>query len=404
VSFIPNNMSAALQSYLAKNYLNATTVDGSDHSDRPKKRRKKERKAASEGLVIADDDADLSLSPQPTSDKRRLALLQQGGDDLGEDGDTPQVSDGKVKSAEFRKKKGGSSSGWRSVPDAIPMADNAIGSVQANDEEAEADRIIAQAQAADDERRRDIDDEDAPAVADRTEDTGPRMESGVRAGLQTAADTAKLVEAEEAQRLAEERAARRERKLRKQQQEKDGGEPPAEQQTIYRDATGRRIDVSAKHAEARQAEIEKEKERQRERENAMGDVQRKMREERKQEVEDARFLTVARGVDDEAMNDDLKKAERWGDTMAGYIAQTRAEEDAAAGGGRGERSKVALNKGAKNQKKTYRGAAPPNRYGIVPGWRWDGVDRGNGFEKEWFQARSKSKRNEELSYQWQMDE
>jgi pre-mRNA-splicing factor CWC26 len=32
------------------------------------------------------------------------------------------------------------------------------------------------------------------------------------------------------------------------------------------------------------------------------------------------------------------------------------------------------------------------------------VDRSNGFEKEWFQARGRNARNENLDYQWQMDE
>lgn len=362
---------SSLSAYLAKNYLNASNST-SDLSERPKKRRKKDKSAhnTEQSLVIADDE-DLLLSSAPPVNGHR----QRGADD-GDD--TPQMYEGKVKSAEFRKKK---SSGWKNVADAIPGEATVSG---AGEEQDEADRIIAEAGAAEAERRRGIEDEDAPAVV---EDEGPKMESGVKAGLQTAADTAKLLEREERERQIEERRARKERKGQK------------EEETVYRDATGRRIDVSIKRQEARQREIEAEKARKRERQEATGDVQRQMKEDKQQELEDAKFLTLARGEDDEEMNERLKEVVRWDDPMAAYMAQKQAEEEGSRPVGNS-----AAKKATGPKKKVYQGAAPPNRYGILPGWRWDGVDRGNGFEKEWFQARSRTKRNEEMSYQWQMDE
>ncbi len=177
------------------------------------------------------------------------------------------------------------------------------------------------------------------------------------------------------------------------------------EETVYRDATGRRIDISMKRAEARAAEQEKLRQERREKEEAMGDVQRQEKEERKQAVEEARFLGVARYADDEGLNEELKGVGRWGDPMAGYVSEKEKKTMANTGGGDGGRAVTASATAVSSQRrKEYPGAAAPNRYGIRPGWRWDGVDRGNGFEKEWFQARGRKSRNENLAYQWQMDE
>jgi pre-mRNA-splicing factor CWC26 len=376
---------STLSSYLAKNYLTASTPSSSrdqSNGDRPKKRRKKDKSSsttAGSTLVIADDD-DLLLSG--SAGKRRGEDDDDGG--VG----APMMYEGKQRSAEFRRKK---DSSWRTVTNESDVGEEAD----------EADKILASAAADQDERRREVDMGDAPAIVSDNDDghdeDGPKMESGVKAGLQTAEETKRLMEKEERQRRKDDEVARTRKKNKKSKEEEQAEE------TVYRDATGRRIDVSLRRAELRKQEFLAEQARRKEREDAMGEVQRRQKEERKEELDEARFLTLGRGADDEEMNERLKEVVRWDDPMAGYVAKRKAEEGEVVSvreSGRGGEVKGKT----KTKGKAYQGHAPPNRYGILPGWRWDGVDRGNGFEKDWFQARSRSKRNEEMSYQWQMDE
>lgn len=350
---------SSLSTYLAKNYLTASNASPTDLSTRPRKRRKKDESSSNNtGLIIADDDQDLALSKHTNTE-------------IDDENPTFDIN---TRSAEFRRAK---KNNWKTIGAAPPT----------DADQAAADFILANAAKDSDVRRRQTEGEDAPAIAGETEDTEPQKLKG---GIQTAEETAQLEAAAQARRAADAKASKSMRKAEAEE-------------TVYRDATGRRIDISMRRAEARAAEQEKLRQEKREKEEAMGDVQRREKEERKQAVEEARFLGVARYADDEVLNEEMKGVGRWGDPMAGYMSEKKTKAPTGRGDG-GSADTMSTTVANGQRRKEYSGAAAPNRYGIRPGWRWDGVDRGNGFEKEWFQARGRKSRNENLDYQWQMDE
>jgi pre-mRNA-splicing factor CWC26 len=192
---------------------------------------------------------------------------------------------------------------------------------------------------------------------------GPTMASGAMAGLQTADQVTA--------------ALRRKEKAEKKAMKAAGIDPTGlAQQTIYRDASGRMINVKEKKAEAEVKAKEDEQKAREEVESRKGDVQRREKEARRQEL---------------GLNEELKERETRNDPMARLLATKKSSS--ATGSGK-----------SRSSGKSYQGAFEPNRYGIKPGWRWDGVDRGNGFERKWFAARNRVKDQENLEYAWQMDE
>ncbi|KAJ3514595.1 hypothetical protein NLJ89_g2294 [Agrocybe chaxingu] len=156
------------------------------------------------------------------------------------------------------------------------------------------------------------------------------------------------------------------------------------QETVYRDASGKKIDTKAAKAEAaRMKRLREEKEAQK-MEWGKGLVQREEAEKRKQDLEKLKNQPFARRVDDKEMNEELKAKELWNDPAAAFLTKKRT-------------------KGPRRPE--YTGPPPPpNRFGIKPGYRWDGVDRGNGFEKKLFQTQNARKRKGAESYQWSVDD
>jgi pre-mRNA-splicing factor CWC26 len=328
-------MPSDIADYLASHYLVADPKPS-------KKRKRKNKDAASSGGLLINDDDDSWAKPG-------------GQQDDGEDGPTTVTG----VSAEFRKAK---KTNWKSLSGGAPSV------VSKDDSSAAADAILASA-AAEQQAAKDGDDE-MPVIEDS--ENVAKMSDGTHAGLQSAATVSAQLRRRKQEELAE---FERHRKNNK------------EEETVYRDATGRRIDVSMRRAEARRVAAEAEEKERQAKEALKGEVQQEEARRRREQLEDAKLMSFARTADDEDMNQEMKDQERWNDPMAQFLTEKKAP----------------TGKGKSKRRPVYNGAAPPNRYGIKPGYRWDGVDRGNGSEAKRFRAINRREMNKNLSYEWEMD-
>ncbi|XP_041782445.1 BUD13 homolog [Anopheles merus] len=199
---------------------------------------------------------------------------------------------------------------------------------------------------------------------------------GKRAGLQDA----KSLREENEQHRAREREA-----LMKLSDEMSGRYA----ETVVREKGGRRRDVEKELREelAKRKHDEKKKEIY----TRWGKGVKQVEDYRAQLEEAAREMEkpLARYADDKDLDEHLKQQEREGDPMLEYLRSKRREENKRAG---------------IPEKPVYQGAFPDNRYGIRPGYRWDGVDRSNGFEKRWFETMSKKKAVEEEAYKYSVED
>ena len=160
--------------------------------------------------------------------------------------------------------------------------------------------------------------------------------------------------------------------------------------TVYR-VQGKR--VSAEELKAAAVLDEKEKAR-REYEWKTGAAQRQQRIEIAERLAAAEKETFARFADDEALNQRKKIEIHPDDPMAAYMMKKRAKNMA------GNEGVVASGTSCSG-KPLYSGPpGPPNRFGIKPGYRWDGVDRSNGHEAKVIAARNSANASKEERYKW----
>lgn len=198
------------------------------------------------------------------------------------------------------------------------------------------------------------------------EESRKTMSNGAVAGLQSAAQVAVQVEAKRA----------------KERRESKNAVAPGE--TVYRDASGRRVDASMMRAEARRKLEEAEEAK---KQLKTGEVQRMAAEQRKQDLREAATAPLAIAKDDEERNRELKERQRWDDPAASFLKKKK---------------KGAIS--SRTGQPLYAGATCPNRFEIRPGHRWDGVDRSNGFEKRWFKRHNEARDRETQIYAWSIDD
>lgn len=93
----------------------------------------------------------------------------------------------------------------------------------------------------------------------------------------------------------------------------------AAQETVYRDAAGRKIDTKLARAEAARKKREEEENEARKMEWGKGLVQREEEEKRKIQLEKNKSLPFSRHADDKDLNEELMERERWNDPAAAFL-------------------------------------------------------------------------------------
>jgi pre-mRNA-splicing factor CWC26 len=191
-------------------------------------------------------------------------------------------------------------------------------------------------------------------------------------------------------------------------EEMKSGDPSlqgADQDTVYRDRKGKKLDMLNEFM--RQQAVREGKEFKIEKattEWGKGTVQKLEVEALRQELLDVASEPFARTIDNPRMEAMRKEVIRDGDPMALYFAKKKEkeleDEKSRAGSHEDGVESVLVPK-----KPSYKGPiGAPNRFRIMPGYRWDGIDRGNKYEHKILTKANDRTALKEDEYRWSVSD
>lgn len=159
-------------------------------------------------------------------------------------------------------------------------------------------------------------------------------------------------------------------------------------ETVFRDKSGKRRDLRIERDEQLQKQAAQEKRDEMYAQWGKGLAQKEQQRQNREDAAKEMAKPLARYIDDVDLDRLLREQEREGDPMAKFLKKKKDKEQS-----------------EKKERPRYKGPnPPPNRYNIWPGYRWDGVDRSNGFENKYFARISEKKAIQESAYKWSVED
>ncbi|KAL3905465.1 MAG: hypothetical protein SGILL_009669, partial [Bacillariaceae sp.] len=319
-----------------------------------------EKKSPPRGRHDSDDESDSSDGDARRARRRR----RHDSSDASSNGDGNNKPEA-VKSSSRRRRHDSDASGDSNArPEPVKSSSSSKRRRHDSDSDNSSVRKPDTSNASSSKRRRYDSDSEDPDNESRE-----RMSSGHKAGLQGYRDFNK----------SEKKIQQRKHQEAQQMVDKYGmGE------TVYRDKDGRRAKASDRSAEPVEDPAEVQ------RKLNQGKVQREALEQKAEEMARLSSSTFARRQDDDYLEEQRKNEIRQDDPMAHYAFKKQKK-----GGKSGSSTSSAPSR------PVYKGPPPkPNRYGIRPGYRWDGIDRGNSFEDKILAQKFNAQHKEERAYRW----